>query len=193
MPSRCEAATARSRSCAPAGTIRAIGVGVNDPDILVRYASDGDFDCFMLAGRYTLLDTTALVALMPLCERKRIGILLAAPLSSGILATGAVAGREALVRRCTARDPRTRAPASQDVCARHRVPLLAAALQFPLAHPAMASVVVGMRSAREVTDAAAALRLPIPADLWGELRHERLLDPDAPVPPEPNQRRTPCT
>ena len=164
-----------------AGTIRAIGVGVNDPDILVRYAGDGDFDCFMLAGRYTLIDTTALAELMPLCARKRIGILLAAPLSSGILATGAVAGAkhwyidappDVLARVCRI----------EEICVRHRVSLLAAALQFPLAHPAMASVVVGMRSAREVTDAAAALRRPIPADLWRELRHEHLLDPDAPVP-----------
>jgi D-threo-aldose 1-dehydrogenase len=164
-----------------ARTIRAIGVGVNDPDILVRYANDGDFDCFMLAGRYTLLDTTALPSLLPLCVRKRIGILLAAPLSSGILATGAVAGAKhwyadappeilARVRRI------------EDVCARHRVPLLAAALQFPLAHPALASVVVGMRSVGEVTDAAAALRLPIPADLWRELARERLIDSEAPVP-----------
>lgn len=164
-----------------AGTIRAIGVGVNDPDILVRYAGDGDFDCFMLAGRYTLLDTTALPKLLPLCAAKRIGILLAAPLSSGILATGAIPGAKhwyadappeilARVRRI------------EDVCGRHRVPLLAAALQFPLAHPALASVVVGMRSAREALDAAAAVRHTIPADLWRELRHEQLIDPDAPVP-----------
>ncbi len=163
------------------GTIAAIGVGVNDVDILVRYAGDGDFDCFMLAGRYTLLDTTALPELMPLCARKRIGVLLAAPLNSGILATGAVAGAthwygdappEILdrVRRIEA------------VCARHGVPLLAAALQFSLAHPAMASVVVGMRSVGEVTDAARALRHAIPADFWRELRHEHLVDPAAPVP-----------
>jgi D-threo-aldose 1-dehydrogenase len=164
-----------------AGTIRAIGVGVNDPDILVRYATDGDFDCFMLAGRYTLIDTTALPALMPVCERKRIGILLAAPLSSGILATGAIAGAKHWYTDAPP-DVLERVRRIQDVCGRHRVPLLAAALQFPLAHPALASVVVGMRSAGEVTDAAAALRHPIPADLWRELRHEGLLDAAAPVP-----------
>jgi D-threo-aldose 1-dehydrogenase len=163
------------------GTIRAIGVGVNDPDILVRYATDGDFDCFMLAGRYTLIDTTALPALLPLCERKRIGSLLAAPLSSGILATGAVAGAKHWYADAPP-DVLERVRHIQDVCGRHRVPLLAATLQFPLAHPALASVVVGMRSAREVTDAANALRHPIPADLWRELRRAGLIDPDAPVP-----------
>jgi D-threo-aldose 1-dehydrogenase len=164
-----------------AGTIRAIGVGVNDPDILVRYAGDGDFDCFMLAGRYTLLDTTALPALMPLCARKRIGILLAAPLSSGILATGAVAGAKHWYADAPP-EILARVRSIEAVCARHRVPLLAAALQFSLAHPALVSVVVGMRSVSEVTDAAAALRRPIPADLWRELAHEQLLDPEAPVP-----------
>ncbi len=164
-----------------AGAIRAIGVGVNDPDVLVRYAGDGDFDCFMLAGRYTLLDTTALAKLLPLCERKRIGILLAAPLSSGILATGAIAGAKHWYADAPP-EILERVRRIEAVCARHRVPLLAAALQFSLAHPAMASVVVGMRSAGEAIDAAAALRASVPADLWRELRHERLIDPDAPVP-----------
>lgn len=164
-----------------AGTIRAIGVGVNDPDILVRYAGDGDFDCFMLAGRYTLLDTTALPELMPLCVRKRVGILLAAPLSSGILATGAVAGAKHWYADAPP-EIMARVRRIEEVCARHQVPLLAAALQFPLAHPAMASVVVGMRSTDEVIAAAAAVRCPVPADLWRELRHEKLLDPEAPVP-----------
>ena len=164
-----------------AGAIRAIGVGVNDPDVLVRYAADGDFDCFMLAGRYTLIDTTALPQLLPLCERKRIGILLAAPLSSGILATGAVAGAKHWYADAPP-EILERVRRLEAVCARHRIPLLAAALQFSLAHPAMTSVVVGMRSVREVTDAAAALRCVIPADFWRELGHEKLLDPDAPVP-----------
>ena len=163
------------------GSVRAIGVGVDDPGILVRYAGDGDFDCFMLAGRYTLLDTTALPALMPLCERKRIGILLAAPLNSGILATGAVAGAKHRYADAGP-DVLERVRRIEAVASRHRVKLLAAALQFPLAHPAMASVVVGMRSAAEVVDAAAALRHAIPPDLWRELRHERLIDDNAPTP-----------
>ncbi len=75
-----------------AGVIKAIGVGVNDWEILLRFAADGDFDCFMLAGRYTLLDHTALDRFMPDCERRGISVLMAAPFNSGILATGAKPG-----------------------------------------------------------------------------------------------------
>ena len=74
-----------------AGAIKAFGVGVNDWEILLRFAADGDFDCFMLAGRYTLLDHSALDRFMPDCERRGISVLMAAPFNSGILATGATA------------------------------------------------------------------------------------------------------
>ena len=83
---------ARCTSFAPRASIKAIGVGVNDWSILERFAADGDFDCFMLAGRYTLLDHTALDTFMPDCARRGIGVLMAAPFNSGILATGARPG-----------------------------------------------------------------------------------------------------
>jgi D-threo-aldose 1-dehydrogenase len=174
----CFRALARLRA---EGTIRAIGVGVDDVGILTRYASDGDFDCFMLAGRYTLLDSTALPALLPLCLRKGIGVVLAGPLNSGILATGAVPGATHFYREPPS-DVLERVRRIEAVCARHRTPLQAAALQFPLAHAALAGVVVGMRSAREADAAVAALAHAIPRDLWRELREQGLIDRDAPTP-----------
>ena len=96
---RWKARIARYRICATQGTIKAFGVGVNDWSILQRFAADGDFDCFMLAGRYTLLDHTALDTFMPDCERRGISVLMAAPFNSGILATGRAAGRDVLLRR----------------------------------------------------------------------------------------------
>jgi D-threo-aldose 1-dehydrogenase len=164
-----------------AGTVGAIGVGVNENDTLLRYARDGDFDCFMLAGRYTLLDTSALAELLPVCERKGISVLLAAPYNSGILATGAVAGAKFWYADAPP-DVLERVRAMEVVCARHGVSLQAAATQFPLAHPALASVVVGCRAASEVAAAVAACDETVPAALWAELKAAGLLDADALVP-----------
>jgi len=164
-----------------AGVVKAIGVGVNDWEILLRFAADGDFDCFMLAGRYTLLDHTALARFMPECERRGIAVLMAAPFNSGILATGAKPGATFFyVEAEAAIMERTRR--IEAVCARHYVDLAAAALQFPLAHPAVASVVTGMRSAAEVAQNLAHVRAPIPAGFWAELKHEGLIDRAAPTP-----------
>lgn len=163
------------------GVVGAIGVGVNDVEVLMRFARDGDFDVFMLAGRYTLLDTTALPRLLPLCVARGIAVTLAAPLASGILATGAVPGAKFWYADAPA-EVLDRVRRIEAVCGRHHVPLRAAALQFPFSHPALFSVVAGMRSAQEVVENAEAMRLPIPADLWHELRAERLIDTDAPTP-----------
>ncbi|HWD35128.1 MAG TPA: aldo/keto reductase, partial [Casimicrobiaceae bacterium] len=139
------------------------------------------FDCFMLAGRYTLLDHTALATFMPDCLRRGISVLMAAPFNSGILATGvrpdATYFYTAADATITARTQRIEA-----ICARHGVALAAAALQFPLAHPAVASVVTGMRKRAEVDANRAHCAAPIPADFWTELRHEALIAADAPVP-----------
>lgn len=164
-----------------AGTIGAIGVGINEVDTLIRYARDADFDCFMLAGRYTLLDTTALDGLLPLCTDRHISILLAAPYNSGILATGAVPGAKYWYADAP-EDILGRVRRIEEVCARHSTTLQAAATQFPLAHPAIASVAAGYRSPAEVRAALAACEAPIPRDFWLELRSERLVDPKAPLP-----------
>src|SRR5436305_2087828 len=119
-----------------AATFKAFGLGVNDWSILLRFAADGDFDCFMLAGRYTLLDHTALDTFMPECERRGISVLMAAPFNSGILASGARPGATFFYKEADA-EIMTRTGRIEAVCARHGVALAAAALQFPLAHPAV--------------------------------------------------------
>ena len=156
-----------------AGTIGAIGVGMNSWEPLARFAREASFDAFMLAGRYTLLDQTALPELLPLCAAKGIGIIAAGVYNSGILA-----------------DPRAKArfnyvPASptlveralrlEAICQRWNVPLKAAAAQFPFSHPAVTAVVLGCRTAADVAENAALMQLPIPPDLWTELVAERLL------------------
>jgi D-threo-aldose 1-dehydrogenase len=165
-----------------AGVIKAFGVGVNDWSILLRFAADGDFDCFMLAGRYTLLDHTALEVFLPDCLRRRISVLMAAPFNSGILATGATPGATYFYQEA-APEIVGRTRSIESICGRHGVPLPAAALQFPMAHPAVASVVTGMRSAREVTENIAHCRAPIPEAFWQELKHEGLIAEAAPVGP----------
>lgn len=163
------------------GTIKAFGVGVNDWSILLRFAADGDFDCFMLAGRYTLLDHTALDLFMPDCVRRGISVLMAAPFNSGILATGARPGATYFYASADA-DVMTRTRAIEDVCHRHGVALAAAALQFPLAHPVVASVVTGIRTAAEAEANIAHCRSAIPGDFWNELKQRRLIAAEAPVP-----------
>jgi D-threo-aldose 1-dehydrogenase len=163
------------------GVVKAIGVGVNDVDILMRCTRDGDFDCFMLAGRYTLLDQESLPELLPECVKRNIAILLAGPYNSGILATGAKPGATFWYSEAPP-EVMERVRRIEGVCARHNVPLAAAALQFPFGHPAMTSVVAGMRSATEVKQAVSFMHFVIPADFWREMRQEKLIDPEAPLP-----------
>jgi len=159
------------------GTIRAWGFGVNVVDPCLLALEQADPDLFLIAGRYTLLDHTALAELLPACEARGAHVVLGGPYNSGLLAGGVtfdyVAAAPEMVRR---------AEAIAAVCARHGVDLKAAALQFCAAHPAVAAVIPGPRSATEVTDNAEMMAQPIPPALWSELRAERLLPPDAPVP-----------
>lgn len=161
------------------GVISAVGAGMNQWQMELQFARDADFNCFLLAGRYTLLEQTALDEFLPYCAEHEISLMLGGVLNSGILATGAVPGAtynygpasgtiQERVRRIEA------------VCTRHNVRI--AALQFPLAHPAVASLVVGARSPEEVQANIDALATPVPSDLWVELREEGLLHPNAPVP-----------
>jgi D-threo-aldose 1-dehydrogenase len=162
--------------------IKAIGVGVNDWSILERFAADGDFDCFMLAGRYTLLDHTALDTFMPDCARRGIGVLMAAPFNSGILATGARPGATYFYQAAEP-DIAARVARIETVCARHGVAIAAAALQFPLANSAVASVVTGMGNPHEAAQNLAHCRAAIPDAFWDEMKHEGLIAANAPVPP----------
>jgi D-threo-aldose 1-dehydrogenase len=164
-----------------AGTIRAIGVGANEWQILERCARDGDFDCFLLAGRYSLLEQTALDSFLPMCERRRIGVVVGGPYNSGILATGA---RPGTTYNYAPAPPAVldRVRALERVVAAHGVPLAAAALQFPFHHPAVAAVIPGARAPDEVEANLRLLRHPIPPALWRDLKTEGLVRAGAPTP-----------
>lgn len=164
-----------------AGAVKAIGVGVNEAQMCERFARVGDFDAMLLAGRYSLLEQPALASFMPLALEKGIGLMLGGVFNSGILATGPVAGARYNYKPAPP-DIRARVAAIEAVCTRHDVPLRRAALQFPLGHPAVASLVMGAVSAGEVEDQIAELSAAVPAALWTELKTQGLLGADVPVP-----------
>src|SRR6202453_4472717 len=161
------------------GVVHAIGVGMNQAELLARFAREGEFDCLLLAGRYTLIDHTGLRELLPICERKGISVIIGGPYNSGILATGA---RPGATYNYVDAVPAVmeKVAAIEAVCGRHHVPLQAAALQFPMAHPAVAAIIPGARSVAEVEENVRLMSLPIPNDFWEELRHLELLPPEAP-------------
>jgi len=161
--------------------ITAIGCGLNEWEACEDFAKAGDFDCFLLAGRYTLLHQESLASFLQLCEQRGIGIILGGPYNSGILATGAV--RDAWLHYEPApRAALDKVAALEAVCRGYGVPLKAAALQFPLHHRCVATVIPGMRNSAETADNLAMLSTPIPVDLWRELKHAGLIDTSAPTP-----------
>jgi D-threo-aldose 1-dehydrogenase len=139
----------------------------------------------LLAGRYTLLEQSALETFLPLCARRGVSIVLGGPYNSGILARG-VKGQTNLVYDYQPAPPHIigQVAAIEAVCEKHNVLLPAAALQFPLAHPQVISVIPGMNSPAEVARAKEYLKMPIPTAFWRELRERKLIRPDAPVPSE---------
>jgi D-threo-aldose 1-dehydrogenase len=162
------------------GVIRAVGAGMNQSAMLTRFVRETSMDVVLVANRYTLLHQGALADLLPACQERGVAVLVGGVMNTGVLA-----------------DPRPGArfdyaPASPEVierarrigetCERHAVPLRAAAIQFPLAHPAVTSLVAGVRSVAHLDEYPALLGHPIPADLWSELRASGLIAPDAPVP-----------
>ena len=164
-----------------AGTIGAIGVGLKDWDVALRFAKSAHLDCIMLAGGYTLLQHGGLRELLPWCEANSVSVVIAAPYNTGILATGAIEGARYYYE--TARPAiLTRTRALEEVCARHGVPLAAAALQFPLHHPAVVSVVVGHERASEVARNLVLLDHVIPTSLWHDLKDQSLIPNEAPTP-----------
>jgi D-threo-aldose 1-dehydrogenase len=163
------------------GTLRAIGVGLKNPQVALRLVKARPFDCVMLAGAHTLLEHSAQDELLPWCADHGVSVLLAAPFNTGILATGAVAGARYFYNPAPP-EVMARVARIEAICARHGVALAAAALQYPLAHPAIASVVVGHERAADVARNAAFMRQPIPDALWEELKRERLLPGHAPTP-----------
>jgi D-threo-aldose 1-dehydrogenase len=164
------------------GLVRAIGAGMNDAALLARLVREADMDVVMLAGRYTLLEQDSLDELLPLCVERGVRVVAAGVFNSGLLAQRRP--------RPDAKYNYTDAPAElvertnaiAAVCERHGTSLPAAALAFPLAHPAVVSVCVGARSAAQVERNVALYAQPLASDLWEELKAKRLLRDDAPVP-----------
>jgi D-threo-aldose 1-dehydrogenase len=162
------------------GLISAVGAGMNQVEMLTRFAREADFDCFLLAGRYTLLDQSGGDELLPLCLERGIAIIAGGVYNSGILADP-TPGTHYNYQPASA-ELLDRAQQIGVVCSRHSVPLKAAAIQFPFGHPAVNSVVIGCRSAAEVEENVRMFETPIPSQLWEELKAERLLPAEARVP-----------
>jgi len=166
-----------------AGAIAGFGMGVNEVAACLEVTDHARLDVILLAGRYTLLEQTALDALFPRCAAAGTAIVIGGPYNSGILAVGTKTGAPLYYDyEAAPQDVIEKVRKIETVCDRHGVPLAAAALQFPLAHPLVASVIPGLDSPERVFQTLALYRHKIPADLWQELRHEKLIRPDAPVP-----------
>jgi D-threo-aldose 1-dehydrogenase len=161
--------------------VKAIGVGVNEWQVCHEALKQRDFDCFLLAGRYTLLEQEALDEFLPLCEKRGAAVVVGGGFNSGILATGARPG---------AKYNYSPAPAAilekvariEAVCAEFNVPLPAAALQFVVAHPAIPSFIAGTRTVEQLNQNLAWFSHPIPGQFWSALKIKGLLREDAPTP-----------
>ena len=160
--------------------ISAIGGGINEWEVCQCLAEKGDFDLFLLAGRYTLLEQEALDSFLPLCEARGIGVVTGGPYNSGILATGAVPGAfynydpapEKIMRKVNE---------IEEICRQYDVPLKAAALQFPLLHPTHFSVIPGGQSIMEMSSNLDSINFEIPVELWDSLKKANLMHPEAPT------------
>jgi len=162
------------------GVIRAFGAGLNEWQTCEWLLERGDFDLFLLAGRYTLLEQEALESFLPLCEARGTGIVIGGPYNSGTLASGPVPGAYYNY------DPAPpeiieRVRAIEAVCAGHDVPLIAAAFQFPLSHPAVVSVIPGGQSVAQVENNLELAAAEIPDALWADLKAAGLMRDDAPT------------
>ncbi|MQW56847.1 aldo/keto reductase [Sinorhizobium meliloti] len=163
------------------GLVKAIGVGVNEWEVCHEALKQRDFDCFLLAGRYTLLEQDALEEFLPLCEERGAAVVVGGGFNSGILATGAREG----AKYNYAPAPKAileKVARIEAVCRTHDVPLGAAALQFVVAHPAVPSFMAGTRTIEQLRQNLSWFSHPIPAGFWTELKSKRLLREDAPIP-----------
>ncbi len=165
------------------GYIKAVGLGVNEVDICERVMNIGKFDCFLLAGRYSLLEQAPLHNFLPKCQAHGASIILGGPYNSGILATG-VRGK-AIPHYDYEPAPKNiidKVAKIEDICDEYQVTLAAAALQFPLSHSAVTSVIPGLGSAKRVEKTIELFSENIPYEFWQTLKNEKLLDQDAPLP-----------
>jgi D-threo-aldose 1-dehydrogenase len=149
------------------GVVRAIGVGMNQTRVLERFVRETDVDLVLVANRFTLLDREAASSLLPACAERDVAVIVGGVFNSGILADPRPGARYGYAPA----DPEVldRARGLAATCERHGVPLRAAALQFPLRHPAVTSILAGARNVQELDDCLTQLACDIPADLWAEL------------------------
>ncbi|HUS97532.1 MAG TPA: aldo/keto reductase [Hyphomicrobiaceae bacterium] len=163
------------------GEISAIGAGVNHTGMIPRFLERFDIDFFLVAMPHTLTDQEMLDDELPLCVERGASVIIGAPFASGILATGV---REGALYRYQPATPEimARVKGMEDVCARHGVPLAAAALQFPFGHPAVASVIPGPNSPEQFRQINAWMRVAIPDQLWADMKSAKLIAADAPTP-----------
>ena len=159
------------------GVVSAIGIGVNEKEVLMDALKIGDWDAFLLAGRYTLLEQDPLEDLLPMCAARGTSIIVGGPLNSGILA-----GRDTWNYATAPAEVVARVRQIQAVCDSHKVPLPAAALQVPLAHPVVCAIIPGPRTAAEFNENLPLFTQKIPSGLWSDLKAQGLLHKDAPVP-----------
>lgn len=169
------------RALRDGGAVDAIGLGVNEWEICDAALDEGDFDVFLLAGRYTLLEQTALDRFLPRCAARDVSIIVGGPFNSGVLVEGVQPGAHYDYGPAST-EILDRVGRLDAVCRAHATPLAAAALQFPSAHPQVASVIPGLSSPAQVRQALAWAAHAVPDALWDDLRAEGLLHPDAPTP-----------
>jgi D-threo-aldose 1-dehydrogenase len=167
------------------GVVRSVGAGMNQTAMLTRFVQETDMDVVLLAGRYTLLDQHALDDLLPACVEHGTSVVLGGVFNSGLLANPH--GNATFDYQPAAADMLDKARRIDEVCSRHGVAIAAAALQFPLAHPAITTVVVGARSAREVEANSRFIETPIPPQLWADLHTAGLLAAGTPLPGSPHE------
>lgn len=163
------------------GVVKAIGAGVNMWQPCEWLAERGDFDLFLLAGRYTLLEQEALASFLPLCEQRGIGVVIGGPYNSGILATGPKVGAH-FNYEIAPPEILENVSRIEAVCARHGTRLIDAAFRFPLCHPSVVSVIPGGQSVAEMDSNRQAASANIPDALWTDLRSEGMIRADAPTP-----------
>jgi D-threo-aldose 1-dehydrogenase len=177
------------RGLQDAGLVGNIGVGVNEIEVAVALLEHCDLDVILLAGRYTLLEQRALEVLFPLCLERHVSVIIGGAYNSGILFCG-VEGSAIVRHNYTTPSPEiiARVQVLQKVCARHGVPLAAAAIQFPLGHSAVTSVISGLSSADQVRHAVQLQQTAIPSDFWSELKDRKLIDAAAPTPSQASDR-----
>ncbi|MDO6693120.1 aldo/keto reductase [Aliiglaciecola sp. 3_MG-2023] len=165
------------------GLVKAIGLGVNEYQVCEQALDYGDWDCFLLAGRYSLLEQQSLQTFLPKCEQQNCSIIIGGPYNSGILATG-VNGTNTPYYNYAPASPAIidRVAKIEDICQQYDVTLAAAALQFPLAHPAVASVIPGLGNISRIQKTIELFQQTIPSEFWQSLQQAGLLDENAPIP-----------